>query len=142
MRYIILSVCSAFAKNTKCRISAPIINEIIFFSPVPRSPNHMGLICVKNPHSTWAPLRGQKALGKQKIQFFLQSSSNVNIHTVWKLNHVEGLKMHFQNIVDGRCLQKEFFKNILLNKVYFLNFANRYILNPVLTILMWLQFLT
>ncbi len=34
--------------------------------------------------------------------------------------------MHCQNIVDGRCLQKEFFLNILLNKVYFPNFANRY----------------
>jgi hypothetical protein len=27
-------------------------------------------------------LRGQNALGKQKIQFLLQSSSNVNINTV------------------------------------------------------------
>jgi hypothetical protein len=54
-------------------------------------------------------LRGQNALGKQKIQFLLQSSSNVNINTVWKLKNVLGLKMHCQNIVDGRCLQKEFF---------------------------------
>ena len=30
-------------------------------------------------------LRGQNALGKQKIQFLLQSSSNVNINTVGKL---------------------------------------------------------
>ncbi len=30
-------------------------------------------------------LRGQNALGKQKIQFLLQSSSNVNINTIWKL---------------------------------------------------------
>ncbi len=50
--------------------------------------------------------------------------------------------MHFLNIVDGRCLQKNFLKKFLLNKVYFPNFANRYILNPVLTILLWLQFLT
>ncbi len=53
-------------------------------------------------------LRGQNALGKQKIQFLLQSSSNVNINTIWKL------KMHCQNIVDGRCLQKELFKNIFV----------------------------
>ncbi len=45
-------------------------------------------------------------------------------------------------IVDGRCLQKEFKKIFLYNKVYFPNFANRYILNPVLTILLWLLFLT
>ena len=32
-------------------------------------------------------LRGQNALGKQKIQFLLQSSSNVNINTVWKLKN-------------------------------------------------------
>ncbi len=32
-------------------------------------------------------LRGQNALGKQKIQFLLQSSSTVNINTVWKLNN-------------------------------------------------------
>ncbi len=30
-------------------------------------------------------LRGKNALGKQKFQFLLQSSSNVNINTVWKL---------------------------------------------------------
>jgi hypothetical protein len=30
-------------------------------------------------------LSGQNALGKQIIQFLLQSSSNVNINTVWKL---------------------------------------------------------
>jgi hypothetical protein len=29
--------------------------------------------------------------------------------------------MHCQNIVDGRCLQKEFLKIFLLNKVYFPN---------------------
>jgi hypothetical protein len=29
-------------------------------------------------------LRGQNVLGKQKIKFLLQSSSNVNINTVWK----------------------------------------------------------
>jgi hypothetical protein len=39
--------------------------------------------------------------------------------------------MHCQNIVDERCLQKEFLKTFLLNKVYFPNFANRYILKPV-----------
>ncbi len=33
-------------------------------------------------------LRGQNALGKQKIQFLLQSSSNVNINTVWKLKNL------------------------------------------------------
>ncbi len=37
-------------------------------------------------------LRGQNALGNQKIQFLLQSSSNVNINTVWKLNIFKGLK--------------------------------------------------
>jgi hypothetical protein len=60
MLYIILSVCSAFAKNTKCRISAPIINEINFFLPVTKSPNHTGLICVKKIPTrlgyAWAPL--------------------------------------------------------------------------------------
>jgi hypothetical protein len=35
---------------------------------------------------------------------------------------------------------KNFIKIFLLNKVYFPNFANRYILNPVLTVLLWLQF--
>jgi hypothetical protein len=59
-------------------------------------------------------LRSQNALGKQKIQFLLQSSSNVNINTVWKLKNFQGLKMHCQNIVDGRCLQKELFKNIFV----------------------------
>jgi hypothetical protein len=33
-------------------------------------------------------LRGKKALGKQKIQFLLQSSSNVNINTVRKLKNL------------------------------------------------------
>ncbi len=32
-------------------------------------------------------LRCQNALGKQKIQFLLQLSSNVNINTVWKLKN-------------------------------------------------------
>ncbi len=32
-------------------------------------------------------LREQKALGMQKIKFLLQSSSNVNINTVWKLKN-------------------------------------------------------
>ena len=32
-------------------------------------------------------LRGQNALGKQKILFLLQSSSNGNINTVWKLKN-------------------------------------------------------
>ncbi len=32
-------------------------------------------------------LKCQNALGKQKIQFLLQSSSNVNINTVWKLKN-------------------------------------------------------
>jgi hypothetical protein len=32
-------------------------------------------------------LRGQNALEKKKIQFLLQSSSNVNINTVWKLEN-------------------------------------------------------
>jgi hypothetical protein len=32
-------------------------------------------------------LGGQNALGKQKIQFLLQSSSNVNINTGWKLKN-------------------------------------------------------
>jgi hypothetical protein len=59
-------------------------------------------------------LKGQNALGKQKIQFLLQSSSNVNINTGWKLKNFQGLQMHCQNIVDGRCLQKEFLKNIFV----------------------------
>ncbi len=37
-----------------------------------------------------------------------------NINTVWKLENFLGLKMHCQNIVDGRCVQKEFFKNIFV----------------------------
>jgi hypothetical protein len=32
-------------------------------------------------------VRGQNVLGKQKIQFLLQSSSNVNVNTVWKLKN-------------------------------------------------------
>ena len=32
-------------------------------------------------------LRGQNALGMQKIQYLLQSSSTVNINTVWKLKN-------------------------------------------------------
>jgi hypothetical protein len=32
-------------------------------------------------------LRGQNALGKHKIQFLLQSSSNVNTNTAWKLKN-------------------------------------------------------
>jgi hypothetical protein len=38
----------------------------------------------------------------------------VNRHTVWKLKIFWGLKMHCQNIVDGRCFQKEFYKNIFV----------------------------
>jgi hypothetical protein len=37
-----------------------------------------------SPTASRAVLRGQNALGKQKIQFLLQSSCNVNINTVWK----------------------------------------------------------
>jgi hypothetical protein len=59
-------------------------------------------------------LRSQNALGMQKIQFLLQSSSTVNINTVWKLKNFKGLKMHCQNIVDESCLQKEFLKNIFV----------------------------
>jgi hypothetical protein len=62
MRYIILSVCSAFAKNTKCRLSAPIIKKEKKFSPVPKSPNLTGVLYVKKltldlvfGHA-WAPL--------------------------------------------------------------------------------------
>ena len=40
----------------------------------------------------------------------------------------------------GDVSKKSFLKIFLLNKVYFPNFANKYILNPVLTILLWLQF--
>jgi hypothetical protein len=32
-------------------------------------------------------LIGKNALGRQKIQFLLQLSSNVNINTVWKLKN-------------------------------------------------------
>ncbi len=32
-------------------------------------------------------LGGQNALGKQNFQFLLQSSSNVNINTGWKLKN-------------------------------------------------------
>jgi hypothetical protein len=35
----------------------------------------------------------------------------------------------------GDVSKKNFFKIFLLNKVYFPNFANRYILKPVMTIL-------
>jgi hypothetical protein len=56
----------------------------------------------------------QNALGKQNIQFLLQSSSNVNINTVWKLKNFYGLKMHCQNIVDGICVQKECVLNIFV----------------------------
>jgi hypothetical protein len=44
--------------------------------------------------------------------------------------------MHCQNIVDGICVQKEFFKIFLENKFISQIFANRLILNPVLTILL------
>jgi hypothetical protein len=44
--------------------------------------------------------------------------------------------MHCQNIVDGDVSKKNFLK------IFLVNFTNRYILNPVLTILLWLQFLT
>ncbi len=40
----------------------------------------------------------------------------------------------------GDVSKKNFLKRFLLNKVYFPNFANRYILNPVLNIPLWLQF--
>ncbi len=62
-------------------------------------------------------LRGQNWLGKQKVLFLLQSSFNVIRNTVWKQKNFWGLKMHCQNIVDGRCFQKEFFKRFLLNNV-------------------------
>ncbi len=79
-------------------------------------------------------LRAKIDWGSKKIQFLLQSSSNVNRNTVWKLKIFWGLKMHCQNIVDERCVQKEFLNRFLLNKVYFPTFANRYILNPFLNI--------
>ncbi len=44
----------------------------------------------------------------------MQSSSDVNRNTVWKLKIFWGLIMHFQNIVDGICFQKEFFKKIVV----------------------------
>ncbi len=50
----------------------------------------------------------------KKIQFLLQSSSIVNITTVWKQKNFFGLKGHCQNIVDGRCLQKEILNNIFV----------------------------
>ncbi len=59
MRYIILSVCSAFAKNTKCRISAPVINEINYFC---QSRSHLTIrsdLCKKistRLGHAWAPL--------------------------------------------------------------------------------------
>ncbi len=60
MRYIILSVCSAFATSTKWRISAPIVNKINFFRQSPKSPNHTGLQSVKKTHPrlghAWTPL--------------------------------------------------------------------------------------
>ncbi len=57
---------------------------------------------------------GSKLTRKSKIQLLLQSSSNVNRNTVWKLKIFWGLKMHSQNIVDGICFQKEFFKKIVV----------------------------
>jgi hypothetical protein len=33
-------------------------------------------------------LRGQNLLGKQKIQFLLQSSFNVNRNTIWELKNL------------------------------------------------------
>ncbi len=50
-----------------------------------------------------------------------------------------GLKMHYQNIVDGRFFQKEFLKIFLLSKVDFPNSVHRYILNPFFNIPFWLQ---
>jgi hypothetical protein len=62
MRYIILSVCSAFAKNTKWRLSAPIINKINF---VRQSLSHLTIrVCFmwKNSPSTWSCLGPFKRL--------------------------------------------------------------------------------
>jgi hypothetical protein len=55
MRYIILSLCSAFTKNTKWQMSAPIINKIFFF--------RVSALCKKT--HPWlgharAPLKGPK----------------------------------------------------------------------------------
>ena len=44
-------------------------------------------------------LRGQNALGKQKIQFLLPSSSNVNINTVWKLKFY----MYIKDSINKIC---------------------------------------
>ncbi len=62
MRYIIWSVCSAFAKNTKWRISTPIINKINFFR---QSLSHLTIrVCFmyKNSPSTWSCLGPFKVL--------------------------------------------------------------------------------
>ena len=56
--------------------------------------------------------KGLKFIGKKKFQFLVLSSFKVNRNTVWIWKIYWGLKMHCQNIVDGRCLQKEFKKNI------------------------------
>jgi hypothetical protein len=59
MRYIILSVCSVFAKSTKWRISDPVIKKKKI-SPVPKSPDNTCLLYVKKTHPrlghAWAPL--------------------------------------------------------------------------------------
>ncbi len=64
-----LSVCSALAKNTKWRISAPIINKNKFFSPVPKSPDHTCLLYVKNLPSTMT-MTMTSTMTKSRVSFF------------------------------------------------------------------------
>ncbi len=58
LRRQIFSAGSACVKKTKWRISA-VVFEIFFFSPVLKSPTHIGFIGVKKmgqKSHTWAPL--------------------------------------------------------------------------------------
>jgi hypothetical protein len=82
--------------------------------------------------------KGSKLTREAKSLILLQSSL-VNRNTFWKLKVFLGLKMHYQNIVEGQCFQKEFWKIFLVSKVDFPNFFHRYILNPFLNIPSWQQ---
>jgi hypothetical protein len=60
----------------------------------------------------------------------LQLSSNVNKNTFCKLKMFWGLKMHCQNIVDGRYVQKEFFC-----KFFKIKFTSQILLTDIFWIL-------
>jgi hypothetical protein len=64
---------------------------------------------LRNPN-----FKGSKLTRKTKIQFLLQSSSNVKRNTVWKLKILWGLKMHSQNKVEmGYVSKTNFLKRFL-----------------------------